>query len=202
MHWDGPPLEAWAPWQPKEVARRLAGARAHWYVVGGFAIDLFLGRETRPHGDLEIALPRGELAIVRERLAGFALHTVRKGEVRALRPDEDPPAESHQNWVLDPHANAWRMDVMLEPGDADTWVFRRDETIRAPRGAMIGRSRGGIPFLLPQAVLLFKAKDTREKDRADFAEVLPSLDAGARAWLRAMLVRTAPEHSWLGSLPA
>ena len=84
MHWDGPPLEAWAPWRPEEVAVRLAGTPAHWYVVGGFAIDLFLGRETRPHEDLEICVPRAELALVRERLASFVFHSVGDGEVRRL----------------------------------------------------------------------------------------------------------------------
>jgi hypothetical protein len=200
VRWDGPPLEAWAPWRPDEVARRLAGVNARWYVVGGWAIDLFLGRETRAHEDLEIAIPRADFPAVRERLAGFALHTVREGEVRALAPGELPPAENHQNWVLDPRANAWRMDVMLERGDEHTWVFRRDESIRAPRAEMIGRTRDGISFLRPQAALLFKAKDTRPKDEADFAATLPVLDPTARTWLRAALERMHPEHAWLGAL--
>ena len=200
MRWDGPPLEAWAPWRPDEVARRLAGVNARWYVVGGWAIDLFLGRETRAHEDLEISIPRADFPAVRARLAGFALHTVREGEVRALAPGELPPAENHQNWVLDPRANAWRLDVMLEPGDPHTWVFRRDESIRAPRAEMIGRTRDGVPFLKPQAGLLFKAKSTRPKDEADFAATLPALDPAARAWLRTALLRLHPEHAWLGAL--
>src|SRR5688572_25089650 len=106
MRWDGPPLEAWAPWRPEQVADELAGVRAHWHVVGGWAIDLFLGHETRPHEDLEIAILRADFAVIRARLTGYALHTVRDGEVRALGPDELPPAESHQSWVLDPRSQA------------------------------------------------------------------------------------------------
>jgi hypothetical protein len=195
VRWDGPPLEAWAPWRPEEIARRLAGTRAHWCVVGGFALDLFLGRETRKHEDLEISVPRPELELVRRRLAGFVFHSVGDG-VRALAPGEEPPPDKHQNWVLDPAANAWRVDVMLEPGDADTWVFRRDESIRAPRSFMVTTSAGGVPFLVPQGVLLFKAKGTRPKDEADFAAVLPELDAAARAWLGASLARAHPQHPW------
>jgi hypothetical protein len=200
MRWDGPPLEAWEPWRPDEVARRLAGVDARWCVVGGWAIDLFLGRETRAHDDLEIAVPRADFAAVRAHLAGFALHTVREGEVRALAPDELPPLENHQNWLLDPRANAWRMDVMLEPGEADTWVYRRDESIRAPRARMVARTERGIPFLRPEAVLLFKAKRAEAKDDADLASALPSLDVPARAWLRAALARTHPGHRWLETL--
>lgn len=196
MHWDGPPLEAWAPWRPEEVAVLLAGTPAHWYVVGGFAIDLFLGRETRAHADLEICVPRAELALVRERLASFVFHSVGDGEVRRLAPGETPPPERHQTWVLDPVANAWRVDVMLEPGDAASWVCRRDESIRAPRSFMVTTSAGGVPYLAPQGVLLFKAKGTRPKDEADFATVLPELDAAARAWLGASLARAHPQHPW------
>jgi hypothetical protein len=199
MRWDGPPLEAWAPWRPEEIARRLAGTRAHWYVIGGFAIDLFLGRETREHEDAEIAVPRAEFPLVREALADCAFHTV-GGEVRRLAPGEAPPPERHQNWALDPVANEWRVDVMLEPGDADTWVFRRVPSLRAPRAAMIATTAEGIPFLRPQGVLLYKAKQTRPKDEVDFAAVLPALDATARAWLREALSRVHPGHAWIERL--
>jgi hypothetical protein len=199
VRWDGPPLEAWAPWRPDEIARRLAGTPAHWAVVGGWAIDLFLGRGTRAHEDLEIAVPRAELALVRAALAGFAFHAVGDGEVRELAPAEETPPERHQNWVLDPAANAWRVDVMLEPGDSVTWVWRRDETLRAPRTAMIA-TRDGVPYLRPEAVLLYKAKAVREKDEADFAAVLPAMDPSARAWLRAALARAHPRHAWLERL--
>ncbi len=200
MRWDGPPLEAWAPWHPQQAARQLADVRAPWCVVGGWAIDLFLGRETRPHEDLEIAILRADFPEVRGRLAGFALHTVREGEVRALQPGELPPPENHQNWVLDPRAGKWRMDVMLEPGDADTWVYRRDDSIRAPRAEIVATTADGIPYLHPHAALLFKAKTTREKDEADFTEVLPGLSASARAWLREALLRVHPGHPWTGRL--
>jgi Aminoglycoside-2''-adenylyltransferase len=200
MRWDGPPLDAWAPWRPEEVARRLAGVRAPWCVVGGWAIDLFLGQETRPHEDVEIAVPRRDFSEIRAQLAGFALHVVGDGEVRALAPGEVPPAERHQTWVLDPSANAWRLDVMLEPGDAATWVFRRDESIRRPRQHMLGVSRVGIPYLRPEGALLYKAKATREKDEADFAAALPRLEPSGRAWLRGALERMHPQHAWISAL--
>ena len=202
MRWDGPPLEAWDAWRPDEVARRLAGVGVPWCVVGGWAIDLFLGGETRAHGDLEIAIARADFARIRERLAGFAFHVVGDGEVCALAPDALPPPDKHQNWVLDPHANAWRMDVMLEPGDADTWVFRRDESIQAPRTRMVAATRDGIPYLAPHGALLYKAKAVSKKDEADFAAVLPRLGAQAREWLRDSLECAHPGHAWIAALAA
>jgi len=201
-HWEGPPLEAWHAWRPEQAAELLAGLTVPWCVVGGWAIDLWLGHETRTHEDLEIAILREDFAAVRDRLSAFALHSVSDGEVRLLAPDALPPPESHQNWVLDTAADAWRMDVMLEPGDADTWVFRRDEKIRAPRAEMIG-SRHGVPYLKAAGALLYKAKaTTRPKDEADFAACLPRLDERSRLWLGGMLARVHPDHPWLAPLSA
>ena len=200
-HWDGPPLDAWRAWRPEQAAERLAGLDIPWCVVGGWAIDLWLGRETRVHEDLEIAILRNDLPAVRARLSGFVLHAVGDGEVRLLSPGATTPPDKHQNWVLDPVANVWRMDVMLEPGDAQTWVFRRDETIRRPRAQMTG-TRDGVPFLNAEGALLYKAKAARPKDEADFRACLPVLDATARAWLRTALAVAHPNHPWLAPLGA
>jgi Aminoglycoside-2''-adenylyltransferase len=155
--WDGPGLDAWQPWTPAEAAHALADVEVPWCVVGGWAIDLFVGRTTRPHSDLEIAVLRADFARVRRALPAYRFHVVGEGEVRALPDGENPPADRHQNWALDPAAQAWRMDVMLEPGDAEVWMFRRDPAIRAARSAMVDRTADGIPFLRPQGTLLFKA---------------------------------------------
>lgn len=198
-HWDGPPLEAWRAWRPQQAAERLAGVGIDWCVVGGWAIDLWLGRETRPHDDLEIAILRDDFATLRDHLSGFRLHGVGDGEVRALASDALPAVDKHQNWVLDPVANEWRMDIMLEPGDAQTWVFRRDASIVAPRNRMIGQ-RDGVRFLNPEGALLYKAKAARPKDAADFTACLPHLDAAARSWLCESLARVHPEHPWIAAL--
>lgn len=199
MHWDGPPLSAWAPWSPQQAARALAGLDVPWCVIGGFAIDLFLGEATRSHEDLEISIPRSAFASLRTRLSNFKFHVVGNGQVRALPSDALPGNETHQNWVLDEAANAWRMDVMLEPGDKQTWIFRRDERVRAPRARMIS-TREGVPFLKPEGVLLYKAKLQRPKDEQDFAAVRPRLEPQARTWLRETLLLVHPGHAWIPAL--
>lgn len=198
-HWDGPPLDAWRAWRPEQAAAHLAGVGINWCVVGGWAIDLWLGRETRQHEDLEIAILRDDFPTIRKHLRAFDLHSVGDGEVRRLAPHDTPPPDKHQNWVLDPDANAWRMDIMMEPGDARTWVFRRDPSIRAPRSRMIG-IRHGVPFLKPEGALLYKAKGLRPKDEADFAACLPSLDDVAREWLADALTRAHLAHPWIAAL--
>ena len=198
--WEGPGLDAWRPWTPSEAAAHLGAIDVPWCVVGGWAIDLFLGEQTRAHDDLEIAVLRADFRTVRQALRSFELFVVGDGEVRALLPGALPPDGKHQNWVLDADRYVWRMDVMLEPGDTDTWIFRRDQSIHASRAFMIDRTDEAIPFLGPHGVLLYKAKATRPKDEADFSAVLPKMTSAARLWLRNALQRVHPKHPWIEQL--
>ena len=198
--WDGPSVDAWEAWTPWEIADRLDGLDVPWCVVGGWAIDLALGERTRPHEDLEIAVPRGDLAAVRQHLGDFAFHVAGGGEVRRLESSEETPADRHQHWVLDIEADRWRVDVMAEPGDDETWVYRRDASLRAPRASMLGVSVDGVPYLRPHGTLLFKAKATRPKDRRDFDDSVTSLDASERRWLAAALERFHSSHPWIHRL--
>jgi hypothetical protein len=50
--------------------------------------------------------------------------------------------------------------------------------------------------LAPEIVLLFKSKAPRPVDEHDFRVAQPLLDSEARAWLSAVLERTAPGHPW------
>jgi len=179
------------------VAAALDGVGVPWCVVGGWSIDLLLGEQTRAHEDLEIAVLRRDHRRVRAHLSPqLAFRAVGDGAIRSLAPDEELPPTVHQSWGLDEAAQLWRVDVMAEPGDDETWVFRRDERITAPRTQMVARTADGIPYLLPHGALFFKAKATREKDEHDLAVALPHLDASQRAWLREALTREHPDHPW------
>jgi len=46
-----------------------------------------------------------------------------------------------------------------------------DEAIREPFSRGRASNRDGIPYLVPEGVLLFKAKWTRDQGRVDFAGV-------------------------------
>ena len=59
---------------------------------------------------------------------------------------------------------------------------------------------GGIPVLVPEIVLLYKAHEQIEKDEADFRATLPHLSPSATAWLVRALEETSPEHPWVAQL--
>ena len=54
-------LARWDAWSPAELARRLAGVTAT-YVLAGWALDRFHGRQTREHEDLEIGVAAEDFA--------------------------------------------------------------------------------------------------------------------------------------------
>lgn len=188
----------WDAWHPVEAAELLSGVAVPWCVAAGWALDLFRGEQTREHEDLEIAVPIGSFDPIRTALSDFEIEVVGSGRRWPL----DSPAFDviYQTWVREPDNGVYRLDIFREPHDGDTWICRRDETIRLPYDQIILSSPDGVPYLVPEIVLLFKAKHSRPKDQADFAGALPLLSPRRRAWLTAALTRVHPGHSWLSLL--
>lgn len=183
-------------WTPAEVARRLDGVGVPWCVAAGWALDLFLGRQTRRHGDLEIGVPAARFDEVSGLFPGYVFDGVGQD---CLWPDATPEvlAATHQTWLRDPASGDYLVDVFREPHDGLTWICRHEESIRMPYEQIICRTAEGIPYLAPELVLLFKAKHARAKDQADFETVLPELSGERRARLAELIERVYPAHDWL-----
>jgi len=86
---------------------------------------------------------------------------------------------------------------MLKERDGADWVFRRNTGVRLEAEHLALRSADGTPFLRPEIQLLYKAKETRQKDVDDPRAVLPRLDRAAVEWLRSALQRVHPGHPWI-----
>lgn len=191
--WSGDP--PWDAWHPAEAARRLAGVTAPWCVAGGWAVDLWHGRTTRDHEDLEIAVPSAGFGEIRAALPELEFEVVGSGRRWPL----DGPAFDvmDQTWGREPGSGVYRIDVFRDRHDGDTWICKRDETIRLPYDRMIRRTADGVPYQSPEIVLLFKAKHARAKDEDDLVGLLPTLDREQLAWLADALRRAHPGHAWI-----
>jgi hypothetical protein len=191
----------WDAWRPHEIARRLAPIDVPWYVAGGWAIDLFLGRERREHEDLEIGVPNERfLTGVAPALSDLELYVTDSGHVTPLGEAADRLPVTHQTWGLDRGAAVWRIDVFREPSREGEWICRRDDQIRLPYSELIEHTPDGIPYARPEVVLLFKARSARPKDESDLAAVLPHLGAQRRRLLAGWIERVHPGHFWLPDL--
>ncbi|HEX4904736.1 MAG TPA: hypothetical protein VFU93_04735 [Acidimicrobiales bacterium] len=169
-----------------------------WRVAAGWSIDLFVGERTRDHHDLEIEVPRADHARVRRHL-GLQPYAAGDGELRRMGVDDPLPEGGFQSWCFDPVAERWRIDLMAVPGDDDTWVYRRDESLTAPLAWMVAETDDGIPYLRPHGTLLYKGLSSggiRPKDDADLETCLPRMTADERAWLAESLSRFRPDHPW------
>ena len=186
-------------WHPNEVARQLSGISAPWCVAAGWALDLFLGTQTREHGDTEIAVPAASFPEIRDRFPSYAFDAVSSGRIWA---DASPQVlgATHQTWLRDRDSGNYLLDVFREPHDGDNWICRHDETIRLPYREIIQRTPDGLPYLAPGLVLLFKAKHSRAKDQADFDATVPHLTPDQRRTLAGLIARAHPGHPWLASL--
>ncbi|MFI0960942.1 nucleotidyltransferase domain-containing protein [Streptomyces sp. NPDC021080] len=198
---DADAVEArWAhAWRPEQVAERLSGVRTPWCVVAGWALGLFRGGQSRPHGDLEIAIPAAGFEEIRDRFPEFACDAVGWGRVWADAGAEELAA-THQTWFRDPASGRYLFDVFREPHAGGTWICRRDETLRLSYSTVVERTADGIPYLATELVLLFKAKAVRPKDRRDFDGVLPLLGPERRDRLGGWLERVHPGHPLLAAI--
>jgi Aminoglycoside-2''-adenylyltransferase len=194
--------DAWDSWHPAEAARRLDSVRAPWCVAAGWAIDLFLGEQRREHGDLEIAIPAHGFDEIVQALPAFEIYVPGQvdGQSRfwPLAQAGEMFASRHQTWVWEAEHRVWRLDIFREPADGDTWICRRDPSIRLPYDEVVARTADGIPYARPEIVLLFKAKHAHQtKDQTDFEDTLPHLKPGQRRWLAEALAICHPGHAWL-----
>ena len=184
---------------PRKVAAQMAGFERPWFVVGGWAIDIFLGRETRAHHDVEIGVFRADQRALYEHSAGWQLSA---SIDKAWKPwqGEWIALPNHQIRVHTNDAELRVFDAMLNERDGDLWRFRRNLAVARPVAACVLVSSIGLPYLAPEVGLLYKAKAPRPKDQADFDQTIDLLDAEPRVWLKRSVALWYPESPWLALL--
>jgi aminoglycoside-2''-adenylyltransferase len=157
-------LWAWEPLAPRDIGEIMSGFPKPWWICGGWATDVFLGRETRRHDDLDVAVLRRDQ---------HALHSYLRGwELRYATPEHtlEPWAGGwldlpvHGIWARRSPSptSAWVCEFLLNEAADDEWVFRRNDTIRRPLAA-ISAHQDGIPYLRPEIVLLYRPVKGRRR---------------------------------------
>lgn len=185
----------------QQAAQELAGVQG-WFVSSGWALDCFLRKPSRYHHDLDLALWRNQAPQLQAHLLqqGWQIYFIQQGQYHAWMPGAALPSQVHQ---LHARRGNELLDVLLSPRQEDQWLYRRNPSIALPIQQAVLHFEG-IPFLAPQAVLLFKSshanQDPRSKDQQDFERVLPHLSTQAKQWLTQALQQSHPQHEWIERL--
>jgi hypothetical protein len=198
---------SWATRTPSDAADLFRGYRGLWWIAGGWSLEAFTG-VAREHEDCDPSILRTDLPVLRRHLADrLDLWTASSGALWPLRADDRPEAAEtdvlphgcDQLWTRRSALDPWEFDILLSPGDADTWIYKRDPRLRMPMVDALWE-RDGIRYLQPEIALLYKAAALRPKDRADFDATAPFLDRRRRGWLSDALHLTLPSHPWITRL--
>ena len=208
----------------EEANTLLQGQDFSYAICGGFALDLFLGYESRTHGDIDIlafwedretiiTFMQSKGYCVFEMLGGGKVHRITEIRMQEkLRKNifcctEDcelvrlyDTEEQDVYWFDFQHTGLTKLnyiEFLFNEKTEDEFVYVRDSRIRRDFWKAI-LEKDGIPYLAPELCLLFKSTDIeREGYQQDFELTVERLSEEQKAWFLDAMEKLYPEgHKW------
>jgi hypothetical protein len=198
------------------VAAVMSTFAAPWSLCGGWAVDAWLGRLTRDHGDVDISVFQDDQHALFDHLAGWQLighdpnvpgntsepwDGVRRLELPAHIHGRSPDARREfPDRLDDPAAAGFGLDIQLDDRSGDDWIMKRRPRISRRLAGCVQESPWGLPATVAEVLLFFKAAEPRRRDERDFLALLPHLNEEQRTWLSGSLSVGHPDHHWVPAL--
>ncbi|SDP28271.1 hypothetical protein SAMN04487897_1645 [Paenibacillus sp. yr247] len=165
-----------------------------WAIAGGWSIDLFLGKATRDHDDIEIIIYRTDQLVIREYLNDWNFNKVQNGIITPWKRNEILVPPIHETYA---EKGFEKIEILLNESNAEYWIYRRDTRIQREFNKTILTTNSGIPFLSPEITLLYKSKNPRPKDEIDFRNIYEYMSIEQKQWLQYSLKLIYTEHPWI-----
>lgn len=194
-----------------------------WAICGGFAIDLFLGKETRAHGDIDICVFEKE----RETISKYMLQNdwqvyEFRGNGKVRLQNEDLSSEPGRNlmctkdtcelvkfypceednllWYEFFHTGLKQLDYLeflFNISMEDAFIFDKSKGIKRELSKAI-LYHEGIPYLAPEIVLLYKASNADNAEyQYDFEQAYLHMHEEQKSWFLQGLDTLYPAgHKW------
>ncbi len=194
------------------VAEIMSSFPAPWALCGGWAIDAWLGRQTREHQDVDVIVFVQDRQELFEHLSGWQLVAhgpdwaggTERWDGRPVglpghihgRPDTGEPMPGPDEPDLNPFG--FYLDIQLNDRSGDDWLLCGSPRISVPLDSSVRESPWGLPAVAPEVLLFYKSLDLRRRDKLDFAALLPELSSEQRDWLRETI--SLMGHPWLAPL--
>jgi len=208
---------------PEMVFEQLKDAPFQWAVCGGYAIDLFLDRTTRIHGDIDVCVfEKDRDAALKYMLdTGWNVYEFRgMGKVRKL--NENIKSDAGRNlmcfkdgcqlvkfYPCEEEGMLYHefkhvgikdcdyIELLFNRADDGEFIFRADKEIKREIDKAIMYRRGAA-YLAPEIVLLYKAaQPDRNQNRVDYERAYPHMSDGQKAWFMQSIEKLHPEgHIW------
>jgi len=192
----------WEPLSLEELRALLATLPVPWHLAGGHAIEVFLGKSIRVHGDIDILVERKDQLILQDFLSDWEMAYGTRPGMDYWQTGQFLEQPYYDIWCRKQKEGSWKFQIMLYDAAHDNWLFKRDASLRRPKSKIFHNTEDGLSYLAPEIQLLYKGTSTiRPKDNLDFKNVLPFLNQAAKTFLKIQLENRYPDgHSWLADL--
>ena len=191
------------------IAELMSTFRAPWALCGGWAVDAWVGHQTREHPDVDISAFIQDQQAVFDHMAGWQLFAHVSGDTHAPWDGRRLDLPNHIMGRIDtgevlPEGvdttaeQGFILDIQLSDLSGEEWVLSDEPRVSLALSNAVRQSPWGIPAVVPEVLLFFKALELRRRDKWDFRALLPSLTRAQREWLREAIA--AVGHPWVAEL--
>lgn len=178
-----------------ELRQIMDSVGIRWAVCGGDAIDLFVGRQTRLHKDIDVAVFWEDREhIISEFLRrGWRIFEPDHGLLREITTLEEDLRTEDNLWCIKPETDSYQIikkhndfyEITTERKHQDTldyievlfnrekdgrFLYKRDPAITLEN--YLYKNENGIPYLAPEMVLLYKSIFVRFLDVPEQKEMV------------------------------
>ncbi|MFZ5353142.1 MAG: hypothetical protein ACOZCL_10530 [Bacillota bacterium] len=191
---------------------------------GGYAIELFLDREIRAHGDIDISVywnDRDKIILYMKSLGWDIYEMCGNGVVHKINDINNqlrikrnifckksdcelvklsPCSQEDMYYLEFDHSGQTRLnflEFLFNDRTKIDFLYARNKSLtRSLSRAVL--TRIGIPYLAPELVLLYKSTDIeRDGYQLDYDEVICAMDSEQKQWLLNALITMYPTgHPW------
>ena len=204
----------------------LKGNGFDYSICGGFALDLFLGKTVRKHGDIDICVYQEDRAKIIDYMINIGwnvyefcgngiIHllssgsdSVHIGNLMCVYDDcellttniTDKKNYFHHNFLSIGITKLNYMEFLFNDRHNGKTIFDKDFNVERDTGKAFLKLNG-LKYLAPEIILYFKANNPELKNNIDFDTTVNFLNDDQKTWLKQSVIRKhGDNHFWLSKI--